>query len=374
MASCLAVVRTLGRWTLVSVAIATLAFSAKAESLVLGQTLSLTGPAGNIGQALAHGRQACTDYLNAQGGISGASLRLITLDDGGDSQRAMQNLRVLVEQEKISVLLGPMGAAVNQPVLQATQAAGLAVVGPFGSDVGSRTAKPEGVFFVTASQSAEAERLASHVSALNLKRVAIVHSADAGGQAALVALEEGLYGVNTPPIASLAVSASGGGAQIAVASIRDAQPQAVLLATTGRATTEVLRALAVNSTGLLQIYGLSSSASVGDLGRTGIGYSMVQVLPSPKNSKLPIAATFRQAIAKGEKEPSYVQMEGCLAVLALGEALKRKGDTSRATVWRTLKATGTLNVGGLSIDFSDPVQGTRFTDIVYFGPDGRLVR
>jgi ABC-type branched-subunit amino acid transport system substrate-binding protein len=240
--------------------------------------------------------------------------------------------------------------------------------------VGSRTAKPEGIYFVTASQSAEAERLASHVAALALKRVVIVHSSDAVGEAALVALEEGLYGVNTPPTASLAVSPSGGGAQAAAAAIREAQPQAVLLATTGRATTEVLRALADNSTGLLQVYGLSSSAGVGDLGRTGIGYSMVQVLPSPKNSRLPIAATFRQALTKGEGEPGYVEMEGCLAVLAVGEALKRKGDTSRAAVWRSLKEAGTINVGGVSINFSDPVQGARFTDIVYFGPDGRMVR
>lgn len=50
--------------------------SARAEEIVIGQTLSLTRRSATIGNDLLRGRQACIDYVNTRGGIRGNRLRL----------------------------------------------------------------------------------------------------------------------------------------------------------------------------------------------------------------------------------------------------------------------------------------------------------
>jgi ABC-type branched-subunit amino acid transport system substrate-binding protein len=205
----------------------------------------------------------------------------------------------------------------------------------------------------------------------------IVHSADPEGQAALVALEEGLVPAGAQALAALPVAIDGIDAAKAAAAVQELRPHAVLLATTGLATTRVLRALAQlkGSGGILQIYGLSSASTLTGLEKTGIGFSMVQVLPSPQDVRLPVSGIFRSALSQDGKHPSYVEMEGCLSVLVAAEVLhRRKSEPGRSSFLRALSEAGTVNVGGIAIDLSDPLQGARFTELVYIGPDGRLAK
>lgn len=348
--------------------------------VVLGETLSLSGSSAKIADALLKGRLACTEWVNRQGGIGGRAVKLVTRDDAGDPKRAVVNVRALIEEERAVALLGPMGPAISQAVLPWANSGQIAIVAPFGGDVGSRARVPEGVYFVTANQSAEAERLAAHVAALGLKRLVIVHSADPSGESALLAFEEGLGVVNVPPVASIAVKPDGSDATAVVRAVGAAGAQAVLLATTGTSTSAMLQALssANGSTGLLQVYGLSSSASVADLavlGKAAQGFSMTQVLPSPRDPRLALATTFREAMRDAAGNASYVEMEGCLSVLATVEVLRRRStEATRAGVFRAFKAGGVINVGGFEIDFSDRAKGSRFTDIVYIGAGGKTVR
>lgn len=354
--------------------------AAAEDPVVLGATLSLSGGSAKIADALLKGRLACAEWVNRHGGVSGRALKLVTRDDGGDPQRAVANVRALLDGERAVVLLGPMGPAINQAVLPWASSGPIAIIAPFGGDVGSRAGAPEGVYFVTANQSAEAERLAAHVTTLGLKRLVIVHSADANGDSALVAFEEGLAVVSTPPVASISVKPDGSDAATAARAVGAARAQAVLLATTGTSTSAMLQALSSTSgaTSLLQVYGLSSSASMADLaflGKAAQGFSMTQVLPSPRDPRLALVAIFREAMRDAAVNASYVEMEGCLSVLAVAEVMRRRStELTRAGVLRTFKAAGIVNVGGFEIDFSDRAKGSRFTDIVYIGAGGKTVR
>ena len=50
--------------------------------IVLGQTTALSGPLGDLGQALYYGAQMAFAAVNARGGIHGRTITLNTLDDG----------------------------------------------------------------------------------------------------------------------------------------------------------------------------------------------------------------------------------------------------------------------------------------------------
>jgi ABC-type branched-subunit amino acid transport system substrate-binding protein len=354
-----------------------LAGACDAQQIVFGETLSLSGPSAKIGSALKLGREACADLVNARGGISGRMVRIVTTDDGGSSDLAVLNAKQLVERDHAVLLLGPMGPSVNFAVLPWAEQEGVAVISPFGGDVGSRLARVGTTFFLTANQSAEAAALAKHVAALGLNRLALVRSADLGGQAAATAFEEGLSVVAIAPVSQLTARADGRDAQEVARAALDVHPQAVLLATTGAATAAMLRAL--SGTGghlkLLQVYGLSSSASLRDLldlGDLAQGYSMTQVLPSPRDGRTALVRDFQSAMKARGLTGSYVELEGCLSVLAAAEVLGNKArSVTRASVLHAFQSGGIVNVGGLSEDFSDHIGGARFTDIVFIGIGGQ---
>src|SRR5437879_5684937 len=52
------------------------------DKIVLGQSVALTGPAAQLGIQMRNGVRAYLDYVNAQGGVHGRKIELITLDDG----------------------------------------------------------------------------------------------------------------------------------------------------------------------------------------------------------------------------------------------------------------------------------------------------
>ena len=359
-----------------------LSVSAVAQDIVIGQTLPLSGSSTTIAQDLLRGRQACVDFVNAQGGIRGRSLKLVTRDDHGDAAHAVSAVREMLQHERAVVMLGSMGPAVNSALLEWARATGVAVIGPYGGDIEVRMRDVGTAFFLTANQSAEAERLGAHIATLGLSRVVIVHAPDRAGIAALTALEEGLGVSNVAAAAVLAVRADGGDAADVAKAVAAANPQAVLLATSGETTLAMLKALASMqgaSTQLLQVYGLSSAASQTELfglGARARGFSMSQVLPLPRDARVPLVATFLAAMRNAPNERTYAELEGCVGPLLLAEVLRRKpADLTRIGVLQALKGAGRVNLGGFEIDLSDRTRtGSRFTDIVFVGANGRLLR
>src|SRR5688572_15638916 len=108
------------------------------DPVVLGQTLSLSGGSAKTGNALLRGREACAAWVNRRGGVGKRPLKLATRDDGGDARRAEGNLRDLLERERIVAFLGPMGPAINEAVLPWATSSGVAVIAPFGGEIGIR--------------------------------------------------------------------------------------------------------------------------------------------------------------------------------------------------------------------------------------------
>jgi branched-chain amino acid transport system substrate-binding protein len=78
----------------------------------IGQTLPYSGPAsayGTIGRAQA----AYFAKVNAQGGIGGRKIRLISLDDAYNPARTVEQTRKLVEQERVFLIFNPIGTPTN---------------------------------------------------------------------------------------------------------------------------------------------------------------------------------------------------------------------------------------------------------------------
>jgi ABC-type branched-subunit amino acid transport system substrate-binding protein len=81
----------------------------------IGQTMPFSGPLSGMG---THGKTmlAYFDMLNAQGGINGRKVKLLSLDDGYNPPKTVEQTRKLVEHEEVLLLFGSFGTATNNAV------------------------------------------------------------------------------------------------------------------------------------------------------------------------------------------------------------------------------------------------------------------
>ncbi|MGA2088379.1 MAG: ABC transporter substrate-binding protein [Stellaceae bacterium] len=80
--------------------------NALAQTIKIGSSLSVTGPASFLGAPEEKTLRLYVDKINASGGVLGRKLQLIVYDDGGDPNKARTNATRLVEQDKVVVMVG----------------------------------------------------------------------------------------------------------------------------------------------------------------------------------------------------------------------------------------------------------------------------
>ncbi len=85
------------------------------KEIKIGQTMPYSGPASAYG-TIGKTEQAYMKMINEQGGINGRKINLISLDDGYSPPRAVEQVRKLVEQEKVLFLWQPLGTPSNSAI------------------------------------------------------------------------------------------------------------------------------------------------------------------------------------------------------------------------------------------------------------------
>ncbi|MBP6900112.1 MAG: ABC transporter substrate-binding protein [Burkholderiaceae bacterium] len=78
----------------------------------IGQTMPYSGPVsmlGTIGKTSA----AYFEKLNAEGGVNGRKLKLLSVDDGYSPSKTVEGTRRLVEEEEVLLIFGNVGTATN---------------------------------------------------------------------------------------------------------------------------------------------------------------------------------------------------------------------------------------------------------------------
>jgi branched-chain amino acid transport system substrate-binding protein len=85
------------------------------KEIVVGNINPYSGPAsayGSIGKAIG----AYFDKINDEGGINGRKVKYISLDDGYNPARTVEQTRKLVEQEEVLLLFQPLGTPPNSAI------------------------------------------------------------------------------------------------------------------------------------------------------------------------------------------------------------------------------------------------------------------
>ena len=83
----------------------------------IGQTMPYSGPASAYG-VVGRTELAYFKVINDQGGVNGRKINLISLDDGYSPPKTVEQVRRLVEQERVAFLFQTLGTPCNAAILQ----------------------------------------------------------------------------------------------------------------------------------------------------------------------------------------------------------------------------------------------------------------
>src|SRR5271157_294763 len=83
----------------------------------IGQTAPYSGPASSYG-VIGRTEAAYFKMINEQGGVNGRKINLISLDDGYSPPKTVEQVRRLVEEEKVAFLFNTLGTPPNLAIRQ----------------------------------------------------------------------------------------------------------------------------------------------------------------------------------------------------------------------------------------------------------------
>lgn len=371
-------VRSLGRG--VMVAALALACAAQAQegvsktSIVLGQSIALTGPGSTLAVPFHQGAKLYFDRVNAAGGVNGRKIELVTLDDRGDAQSAVANTKKLLEQGVLS-LFGYYGSPQVTAIYPLIKDGDVLLFAPMAGADEFRGAIYTNVYSMRPGYAEEAAAIARHAETMGARKLGILHASDSESMAALDSATRTMssMGANVVVNASLAGSSVAASVDKAIA----AKPESVLVIGNSSMAANAVRDLrAKGFRG--PIYGFSNTGEsllAQELGPMGAGVVVVRVVPKSDTAKVPVVRELTaDAQGAGAGKPNVYMLEGYIAARVYVEALRRisKGDPNRARLKKALESLDDVDIGGFRVHFAEERVASKLVELSLIDSQGRV--
>jgi branched-chain amino acid transport system substrate-binding protein len=174
----------------IALALAAAAPTADAQgtgTIKIGNTGALTGPYNEFGEGVRRGILIALERVNARGGILGRQAELaISLDDQLVPDRAVQNMRRILDAPEIDVVIGPGGSGPTLAVIDMATVDGRAYCNPQGQTPSivypDGTDKParKNVISTAIQNDVEAKALGTYVAS-RFKKIGVMHESTGYG-------------------------------------------------------------------------------------------------------------------------------------------------------------------------------------------------
>ena len=355
--------------------------SKSARTVVLGQSVPLTGAADQIGLAYFNGAKMYFDAANAGNGIAGYKVEVKSLDDGYDAAKAASNAVKLVEGG-VDALFGFVGTASCDAAYAATKDAGTLFFAPFAASDALRVPSVTNVFHVRPGLADEAYKIARHCATLSQDRIAVFAEDDAMGRAGLSAVTQALVDLKLPPLVGSALSpVNSDKVESAVAALMKTKPQAVIQVSLFNSSAAFIRKMRVAGYGgqflNFSVVGIDPLFSA--LGKEIGGVVISQVVPSPRSIGIPLIREYQDVLGQTDQSPSYESIEGYVAARAFAEGIRRSaagtGKVDRTGLQKAFESMGNYDMSGFRINTrAKKYESVRVIDLVSVTPDGKIVR
>lgn len=325
--------------------------------LRFGQTAALTGPLQALGEDMREGLLLAFEEANANGGVKGYQLELISLNDNYEPIQAIDNVHQLLNKYQVFGLIGTVGTPTANAILPIVSRLKVPLIGPFtGAEILRYPYQPY-VINVRASYWQETEALINYVvDTLGLKKIAVLFQDDSFGQAGLSGVERALEKRQLKPVARATYRRNTTAIKKAALQLRQVEPEAIVMIGAYLPCSEFVKLskkLRVGSK-FLTISFVGSEAFIDAVGVDGQGVIISQVLPSPKDPSHPIVAHYLKVKKKYQpsQNASFVSLEAYLVGRLNIEIIKSiSGELTRENYLKALKAQHSFEIEGVQLNF-----------------------
>lgn len=328
------------------------------ETIVLGMSTALTGPASELGLNMKAGIMAAFDEVNRSGGIQGRQLELISLDDGYEPARTVPNMRRLVDEHQVLAVIGNVGTPTAVAAIPIANSSQTAFFGAFtGAGVLRKTPPDRYVINYRASYAEETAAMVDALiteAGLDTGEIAFFTQRDAYGDAGYVGgitamkrhgliddkdIAHGRYDRNTDAVENgLADILAADNPVRAVIMVGAYEPCAAFI--------KLAREFNLNAI-FLNVSFVGSAPLARVLGPDGDGVIITQVVPHIDSDFLVVEA-YRKALhdSNPRAEPTFGSLEGYIASRIIIQALLAiEGTPDREAVVDALEGMGTFDIG-----------------------------
>lgn len=348
------------------------------KEIVIGQFAVISGPAAQLGLRMQLGMQTYFKAINAQGGVNGRTIRLVTRDDGYEPEKAVAAVKALINEDKVFALAGSVGTPTGLAALPILTEEQVPLVGMFTGAQALREPFNRQVFHVRASYFDETESIIQHLTTLGVKKIAVFYQNDAYGKAGLEGVTRALDKRKLKPVAISTVERNTVDVAKALAEILKAEPEAVVQVGAYKACAAFIKQARAKGYGgqFFNVSFVGSTALAEELGDAGQGVVISQVVPFPFAGKSAVVREYQQRmIEAGQKDFDFSSLEGYLTARVLTEGLRRAGkNLTRDGLISALESIRDVNLGGFTVNYSaKDHQGSNFTDLTIIGRGGRFM-
>ncbi len=348
------------------------------KEIIIGSSSALTGHAGFLGTQYIHGSLAYINEINANGGIHGRKIKLITYDDQYDPEKTVASTQKLILEDKVFILFDYVGTPTSIRIIDMAGEAKVPVLGLFTGAEELRTPFRPYIFNVRASYYQETEAAVDYfVKKFGFKRIAVFYQDDAFGLAGLRGVEIALNKYELKPVATGTYFRGTEDVENAMLTIKNSNPEAIVMIGTYTPLAKFVKRYKEQGFDpyFHSVSFVGADAFALELSGKGISTSdkiiVTQVVPDPyETSSIYLKAIddYRHLTAKyfPEDKPNYVGFEGYVNAIVLVKVLNEAGkEPSRDTFVKTIESLRNYSIGmGIPVNYGQ--NDHQAFDKVYF--------
>lgn len=354
-----------------------MAATGASAQILIGQTAGFSGPVAAGVKEISAGAKLYLDAVNADGGVGGQKIEVISLDDNFEPKKAAENAEELIVKRKVLALFLTRGTPHTQAIQPLLTKYGVPLIAPStGAMVLHQPVHPW-LFNVRATYQREAERAVAHLATIGVQRIGVIHVDDTFGADLLEGAQRGLKTARLEPAFVAKFDRSKPDFAPVLAAATKAAPQAMLFIGSGNMVADGISQL--RKAGVMgQVVTFSNNASGGfvkSLGDHARGVIVAQVFPFERSMATGFVKEAAD-LARGKAELSPAMLEGFAAAKVLVAGLKRAPQPlTRDGLRKALEELGRLDLGGIELGYSAKDHtGLDFVDLSIIGAGGKFVR
>lgn len=357
-----------------------------AQPILIGQTAPFTGgPSGSV-REMTLGAKLIIDKENAEGGIRGRQIQLISMDDGFEVPRTVANTRELILDKKVVALFLNRGTPHTQAMAPLLNQYGVPLIAPSTGAMAIHQPVMPNVFNVRSTYQVEAEQLVAQMVSMGVgDRIGIIYVDDSFGQDGLAGALKGFTRAKVKPVFShgfdRATENVNAAVKLATTLVDGNYPSVIMVGSVNATSTAIRKIREAGSKAYIAT--LSNNASAGFIRALGphAEYVIVsQVFPRESAIYVPMVAEAAELLRRSNSSAPLTPavLEGVAAAKLLVASLKKCPDPiTPQRLMATLESGAVFDIGwpDRAISYSKSNHsGTRFSETSIITRDGKFRR